>query len=61
MPVITIQIRELDKDKKAAIAKSFTEELSNITGIEKGAITILFQELSFDNIATAGVLKSNKP
>lgn len=55
MPIITIEISPQEAEKKAEIAKVFTEELERITGIPKEPIVVLFHELSPENVATGGV------
>ena len=60
MPVINVEISPMDKEKKAEIAKIFTEELARISGLPKEAIVILFHENTFDNIASGGVMLSDR-
>ena len=44
----------LKNEKKAEIAKVFTDELNRITGIPKEPIVVLFHELPPENVANAG-------
>ena len=60
MPIITIQIIPLEYEKKAEIAKVFTNELSRITGIPKEPIVVLFHDLSPEHAATAGEMLADK-
>ena len=56
MPVITIEITPQSYEKKAEIAKVFTEELHRITNIPTAPITVLFHEQPEENIASGGVM-----
>ena len=56
MPIITIEITPQDSEKRAEIAKIFTDELSRITGIPKDPIVVLFHELPLNHIAKAGTM-----
>ena len=60
MPIITIEITPQSYEKKAEIAKVFTEELHRITGIPTAPISILFHEQSEENIASGGVMLKEK-
>lgn len=60
MPIITIEITPQDYEKKAAIAKVFTDELSRITGIPKEPIVVVFHETPADSIASAGEMLTEK-
>ncbi len=60
MPVITLEISPMSAEKKAEIAKIFTEELSRVSGLPKEAIVILFHENTFENIASGGVMLSER-
>lgn len=56
MPVITVEILPQPYEKKAEIAKAFTEELHRITGIPREPITVLFHELPAENISSGGTM-----
>ena len=56
MPIITIEITPQSYEKKAKIAKVFTEELHRITNIPTAPITVLFHEQPEENIASGGVM-----
>jgi 4-oxalocrotonate tautomerase family enzyme len=60
MPIITIEILPQEYEKKAEIAKVFTDELSRITGIPKEPIVVLFHELPPENAAEAGKMLTEK-
>lgn len=60
MPIITLEITKLSKEKKQELAKKYTEITSEITGIDKEAFVVIFNENDMDNIATGGVLLSDK-
>lgn len=60
MPIITIEITPQSYEKKAEIARVFTEELHRITNIPKEPISVLFHELPEENIASAGIMLKEK-
>ncbi len=60
MPIITIEIVPQEYEKKAEIAKVFTDELNRITGIPKEPIVVLFHELPPENAAEAGRMLTEK-
>ena len=60
MPLITIELVPQAYEKKAQIAKVFTDELQKITGVPREAITIVFHELPPENFAPGGELLSEK-
>lgn len=60
MPVITIELVPQEYEKKAEIAKVFTEELSRITGISKEPIVVLFHDISPEHAATGGQMLVEK-
>ena len=60
MPIITIEITPQSYEKKAEIARVFTEELHRITNIPKEPISILFHEQSEENLASGGVMLKEK-
>ncbi len=59
MPIITIQALALGHDRRAEVARVFTEEYSRISGALAEKITVLFQDLPVDNISTGGALLSD--
>jgi len=56
MPVITVEMIPRGYERKAEIARVFTDELSRITGVPKDAITILFHDLTAEHVSKAGEL-----
>ncbi len=60
MPVITIEMVPPSYEKKAEIAKVFTDELSRITGVPKEPITVIFHDNAPENVANAGVMLVEK-
>lgn len=60
MPLITIEMFPQEYEKKAEIAKVFTDELNRITGIPKEPISIVFHDLTPEHVATAGVMVAEK-
>ncbi len=60
MPIITIEMTPQDYEKKAEIAKVFTEELHRITGIPKEPMVVLFHDLTPEHCATAGEMLAEK-
>ncbi|HJJ94338.1 MAG TPA: tautomerase family protein [Methanocorpusculum sp.] len=50
----------MTKEQKAETARVFTEELSRITGLPKEAIVVLFHELPYEDVASGGVLLSDR-
>lgn len=54
MPVITIEIVPQDYEKKEEISKVFTEELSRITGIPQDPVTVIFHDVSPQNVSFGG-------
>ena len=59
MPVISIDIAELSKDKKTELVKGFTETASQVTGIPEEAFVVFVREYSKDNIGIGGKLMSD--
>ena len=60
MPVVTVEVCPMDKEKKAEVARIFTEELARISGLPKEAIVILFHESPYENVASGGVLLADR-
>ena len=60
MPIITIEMTPQDYEKRAEIAKVFTNELSMITGIPKDPIVILFHDVPAEHCASAGEMLNEK-
>lgn len=60
MPVITVEMTPQGYEKKAEIAKVFTEELHRITGIPVESIVIMFHDVSPESAATAGEMLAEK-
>lgn len=60
MPTVFVNGPVMDKEKKAKLAQMITDATSEVTGLPKPAITVYFNEYQRDNVATAGVLISDK-
>ncbi len=60
MPIIKIEMGAQSYEKKAEIAKVFTDELHRITGIPKEPIVIAFYDLSPEHVATGGEMLSEQ-
>jgi 4-oxalocrotonate tautomerase family enzyme len=60
MPLITVEMIPQDYEKKAEIAKVFTDELSIITGVPKEPITVIFHDISPEHVALAGEMLVEK-
>ena len=60
MPLVTIEIVPQAYEKKAEIAKVFTEELHRITGVPKEAVTIVFHEFPPESFAPGGEMLSER-
>jgi len=58
MPVITIDLAGISKEKKASLVKNLTREASDITGIPREKFIVLINELERDNIGVGGELLS---
>jgi 4-oxalocrotonate tautomerase len=56
MPLITMKISHLPKEKKAELTKKMTEVASEITGIPEPAFTMFVEEYPTENIAVGGTL-----
>jgi 4-oxalocrotonate tautomerase len=58
MPVITIDIGSIDKEKKAALVKELTAKASEVTQIPVDKFIVLINEMERDNIGVGGKLLS---
>lgn len=58
MPVITLDLAALTKEKKAALVETLTRDASEITGIPREKFIVLINELDRDNIGVGGQLLS---
>ena len=58
MPVITLDMAALTKEKKAQLVETLTRDASEITGIPKEKFIVLINELDRDNIGVGGQLLS---
>lgn len=58
MPVITLDMAALTKEKKAALVETLTRDASEITGIPREKFIVLINELDRDNIGVGGQLLS---
>lgn len=50
MPIITLELGHLDREKKAELIRSLVETASAITGIPQDAFVTLIKENDLDNI-----------
>ncbi len=60
MPVITLEISSLEKEKKRELIKGFTKTASQITGIPERAFIVTIHENPGDNIGVGGELLSER-
>ncbi|MBR3476556.1 MAG: 4-oxalocrotonate tautomerase family protein [Candidatus Methanomethylophilaceae archaeon] len=60
MPSITLDIAPLTKEKKAQLAREFTESASRITGIDQNAFYVFINEFPRDCIGVGGTLLSDR-
>ncbi len=58
MPVITLDIAALTKEKKEQLVETLTRDASEITGIPREKFIVLINELDRDNIGVGGQLLS---
>lgn len=58
MPVITLDMAALTKEKKAQLVETLTRDASEITGIPREKFIVLINELDRDNIGVGGQLLS---
>lgn len=56
MPVITIDIGILDKEKKTKLVKELTAKASEVTQIPAEKFIVLINEMERDNIGVGGKL-----
>ncbi len=59
MPVITIDIGIMDKEKKAALVRELTTKASEVTQIPQDKFVVLINEMERDNIGIGGKLLSD--
>ena len=60
MPVITIDMSTVTKEKKAQLVATLTRNASEITGIPEEKFIVLINELERDNIGVGGKLLSDR-
>lgn len=60
MPVITIDLGTVSKEKKAELVRALTRDASGITGIAEEKFIVLINELERDNIGIGGMLLSDR-
>ncbi len=60
MPVISIEMSPITREKKARLAQALTREASEITGIPEEKFIVLIRELDRDNIGVGGQLLSDR-
>jgi 4-oxalocrotonate tautomerase len=59
MPVITIDMAALTREKKLELVQVLTRNASEISGIAEEKFIVLINELERDNIGVGGVLLSD--
>ncbi|GAM10908.1 putative tautomerase [Geobacter sp. OR-1] len=59
MPVITLDMAALTREKKAQLVQTLTRNASEITGIPPEKFIVLINELERDNIGVGGELLSD--
>lgn len=59
MPVITIDLAGVSREKKAQLVQRLTSDASEITGIPPEKFIVLIKELERDNIGVGGKLLSD--
>ena len=59
MPVITLDIAALTREKKEQLVQTLTSDASEITGIPPEKFIVLINELERDNIGVGGKLLSD--
>ena len=60
MPVITLDMAALTREKKAQLVETLTRDASEITGIPQDKFIVLINELERDNIGVGGQLLSDR-
>jgi 4-oxalocrotonate tautomerase len=60
MPVITVDLSAISKEKKAHLVRNLSREASDITGIPQEKFIVLINELERDNIGVGGQLLSER-
>lgn len=60
MPVITLDMAALTREKKAELVRTLTRDASEITGIPQDKFIVLINELERDNIGVGGQLLSDR-
>ena len=60
MPTIFFYGPKLDKEKSREIIKSFTENASRVTGIDKPAFVVYLRESSHEDVGVGGELLEDK-
>lgn len=58
MPVITVDIGFIDKEKKAGLVRELTAAASGVTQIPADKFIVLINEMERDNIGVGGKLLS---
>lgn len=56
MPVITLDIGKIPKEKKAALIKEYTRVSTEITGIPERAFIVLIKEIDHENVGVGGIV-----
>jgi len=60
MPIISIELGPITKEKKTQLVQVLTRDASEITGIPQDKFVVLIRELELDNIGVGGQLLSDR-
>lgn len=60
MPTIFVHTGRMDRERKVQLVQEITDSTHRATGLPKEAIVVYINEFELDNIASAGVLVSDK-
>lgn len=60
MPIISIELGPVTREKKTQLVQVLTRDASEITGIPQDKFVVLIKELELDNIGVGGQLLSDR-
>ncbi len=60
MPVITLEMSKMTKDKKTELARELTQTASKITGIPEQGFYVFINEHESENVGVGGILLSER-
>jgi 4-oxalocrotonate tautomerase len=60
MPIISIDLGPITREKKAQLVQTLTRDASEITGIPQEKFVVLIREMELDNIGVGGQLLSER-